>query len=208
MALRSVISVLLALLLGSMLVSCSSPDALRVEDDATKALPVRPAPSTPSEQDYTQWEKPFGPAAVRKLLLDSDLSSLESQGSDPAEIREYLSTCAKCITPSPSYEVQGRRFQIYTLNTMGDGYSFASFVIADQDGAPQLALAVGGSDVYLSAGKEGSLVAQEAVYRSEDPMCCPSGWSVRLYRYQDGKFFPGEKFSSSYAPTPSEGSSQ
>ncbi|WP_313810528.1 hypothetical protein [Glutamicibacter sp.] len=208
MALRSVIGIFLSLLFGLSLTSCSTSEALRVETDATEQLPLRSVPSTASDQEAEGWEKPFGPAQVRQLLLKTDLSQLAEQGSKPEEIREYLTTCAKCVTASPSYEVDGQRFQIYTLNTMGDGYSFASFVIADHDGKPAVALAVGGTDVYLSVGKEGSLVAQEAIYRTEDPLCCPSGWSVRLFRYHDGKFTQGERFSSSYAPTPSEGDNQ
>ncbi len=190
---------LCALLLCFGTSACSTNDPLRIE---SPALPTTPAAqsSAPSVNDEGAWEQPFSPAQVRQVLLATDLDAVSTQENSEADIREYLTECDKCLVALPAYETAGEKFQIYSVSTAGDAYSFASFAIRDAKGTPEVALAVGGSDVYLSAGKEGSLVAQEAVYKPDDPMCCPSGWSVRMFRYQDGQFIQGDSFSSPVDP--------
>lgn len=198
---------LCALLLCFGTSACSTNDPLRIE---SPALPTTPAAqsSAPSINDERAWEQPFSPAQVRQVLLATDLDAVSTRENSEADIREYLTECDKCLVALPAYETAGEKFQIYSVSTAGDAYSFASFAIRDAKGTPEVALAVGGSDVYLSAGKEGSLVAQEAVYRPDDPMCCPSGWSVRMFRYQDGQFIQGDSFSSPVDPAQDEGAEQ
>lgn len=198
---------LCALLLCFGTSACSTNDPLRIE---SPALPTTPAAqsSAPSINDERAWEQPFSPAQVRQVLLATDLDAVSTRENSEADIREYLTECDKCLVALPAYETAGEKFQIYSVSTAGDAYSFASFAIRDAKGTPEVALAVGGSDVYLSAGKEGSLVAQEAVYKPDDPMCCPSGWSVRMFRYQDGQFVQGDSFSSPVDPAEDEGAEQ
>lgn len=207
MALRRALGMLCALLLCFGTSACSTNDPLRIE---SPALPTTPAAqsSAPSINDERAWEQPFSPAQVRQVLLATDLDAVSTRENSEADIREYLTECDKCLVALPAYETAGEKFQIYSVSTAGDAYSFASFAIRDAKGTPEVALAVGGSDVYLSAGKEGSLVAQEAVYKPDDPMCCPSGWSVRMFRYQDGQFVQGDSFSSPVDPAEDEGAEQ
>lgn len=198
MALRRGLGIALAMVLCVMLGACSTGSALRVEVPSAGAPFPDPTATrqTPNPEEPEAWEKPFAPAQIRSLLLETDLSGLRSDGADPAEIHEYLSTCARCVIALPSHEAAGERFQVYSVSTAGDSYSFASFVIRNDAGTPRIVLAVGGSDIYLTSGSDGSLVAQEAIYEPQDPMCCPSGWSVRLFRYQDGRFIEGDTFKS------------
>ncbi|MGL3805732.1 hypothetical protein ACSYDW_06495 [Paeniglutamicibacter sp. R2-26] len=198
MALRRGPGIVLAMVICVMLGACSTGSALRVEVPSAGASSPESAATrqTPNPEEPAAWEKPFTPAQVRSLLLETDLSGLRADGADPAEIHEYLSTCARCVIALPSHEAAGERFQVYSVSTAGDSYSFASFVIRNDAGTPRIVLAVGGSDIYLTSGSDGSLVAQEAIYEPQDPMCCPSGWSVRLFRYQDGRFIEGDTFKS------------
>lgn len=198
MALRRGLGIAMALLLCALLSACSTGKALRVETPSPRPTST-PAPvkeQAPSHEDYAAWETPFDPAEIRSLLLNTDLSGLRADGADPMEIHEYLSTCARCVISLPSHEAGGERFQVYSVSTTGDSYSFASFVVRNDSGTPRIVLAVGGSDIYLSSGDDGSLVAQEAIYEPQDAMCCPSGWSVRLFRFQDGRFIEGDRFKS------------
>lgn len=207
MALRRGMGIVLALVFCIMLGGCSTGNALRMEVPNGGSPPsvaaTRQPTFTPAEAEA--WEKPFAPAQIRTLLMNTDLGFLRADGSDPAEIHEYLSTCAGCVIALPSHEAAGERFQVYSVSTTGDSYSFASFVVRNDAGIPRIVLAVGGSDVYLSSGGDGSLVAQEAIYEPDDPMCCPSGWSVRLFRYQDGGFAEGDTFKSPVEYTEPEG---
>lgn len=198
MALRRGFGIALALLLCVLLGACSTGKALRVETPSAGPAST-PAPATgqaPDAEESDAWEKPFTPAQIRSLLLNTDLSGLRADGADPAEIHEYLSTCARCVIALPTHEAAGERFQVYSVSTAADSYSFASFVVRNDSGTPRIVLAVGGSDIYLSSGNDGSLVAQEAIYEPQDAMCCPSGWSVRLFRFQDGAFIEGDTFKS------------
>lgn len=187
--------------------SCATGNSLRVESSATAPSVPSPGPDQQGKkaEAATWWEKPFGPAEVRQLLLETDLSSVQSPAASVKDIHEYLATCAECVMDLPPYETGEERLQIYTLSTMADSYSFASFAIRDNHGKPEVALAVGGEDVYLSPGKDGTLVAQEAIYQSDDPVCCPSGWSVRMYRYQDGEYVEADHFTSPVDPEQSAG---
>lgn len=198
---------LCALLLCCGTSACSTNDPLRIESPALATTPAAQS-SAPSVNDERAWERPFSPAQVRQVLLATDLDAVSTQENSEADIREYLTECDKCLVAMPAYETAGEKFQIYSVSTAGDAYSFASFAIRDANGTPEVALAVGGSDVYLSAGKEGSLVAQEAVYKPDDPMCCPSGWSVRMFRYQDGQFIQGDSFASPVDPAQDQGTEQ
>lgn len=196
MAIRRGLALVMALC--AMLGACSTGNALRVEVPASGAAASAPEVEQHviTAEEAEGWEKPFAPAQIRSLLLNTDLDSLRADGADPAEIHEYLSTCARCVIALPSHEAAGERFQVYSVSTAGDSYSFASFVVRNDAGTPRIVLAVGGSDIYLMSGKDGSLVAQESIYEAQDPMCCPSGWAVRLFRYQDGRFIEGDKFQS------------
>ena len=198
MALRRGLGIVLAMAFCVMLSACSTGKALRVEVPSVGSSPSTTATKqrTIGPEEAGAWEKPFAPAQIRSLLLNTDLSGLRADGADPAEIHEYLSTCARCVIALPSHETAGERFQVYSVSTAGDSYSFASFVVRNDAGTPRIVLAVGGSDIYLTSGSDGSLVAQEAIYEPQDPMCCPSGWSVRLFRYQDGRFIEGDTFKS------------
>ncbi|GAA1495049.1 hypothetical protein [Paeniglutamicibacter kerguelensis] len=198
MALRRGLGIVLAMAFCVMLGACSTGKALRVEVPSVGSSPSATATKqrTISPEEAEAWEKPFTPAQIRSLLLNTDLSGLRADGADPAEIHEYLSTCARCVIALPSHEAAGERFQVFSVSTAGDSYSFASFVVRNDAGTPRIVLAVGGSDIYLTSGSDGSLVAQEAIYEPQDPMCCPSGWSVRLFRYQDGRFIEGDTFES------------
>ena len=207
MALRRGLGIVLAMVLCVTLGACSTGRALRVEVPAGGSPPSSTAAKQPTvtPEEAAAWEKPFAPAQIRSLLLNTDLGSLRDDGADPAEIHEYLSTCARCVIALPSHEAGGERFQVYSVSTAGDSYSFASFVVRNDAGTPRIVLAVGGSDIYLTSGSDGSLVAQESIYEPQDPMCCPSGWSVRLFRYQDGRFIEGDTFKSPVDYTEPEG---
>lgn len=199
-SLRQAIGMFCVLLLILGTSACSTTDALRVESSMTSPAPAA-TDTSPSTSDEQAWEDPFSASQVRQILLDTDLSQVATKENSEAEIRQYLTDCDKCLIALPGFEIAGEKFQNYSVSTAGDSYSFASFAIRDDHGKPEVALAVGGTDVYLSAGKEGSLVAQEAVYQPDDPMCCPSGWSVRMFRYQDGQFIQADSFESPIDPT-------
>lgn len=189
-------SLLAAVMLS--LSACSEGPALREEGTpsggppevsaSALALPSQDAATTKEAED---WEKPFGPEKIRKLLLAADLSPLAQDGQDPGELKSYLRRCNHCLVALAPYSAQDERFQLLSVTSSGDGFAFASFAVRDVAGKPELALMVGGTDIYLSGGNYGALVAQEAVYGTDDPVCCPEKWKARLFRFENGEFVPG-----------------
>lgn len=193
--------------------ACSEGPALREEGTPSggqteMALPV-PAPASQqplTEKEVEAWEQPFGTETVRKLLLSSDLSTLAQDGQSPSELKAYLRKCSHCLVALAPYSAQGERFQLISVTSAADGFAFASFAIRDVSGKPDIALMVGGTDVYLSGGNYGALVAQEAVYGTDDPVCCPHRWKARLFRFENGSFVPDGTYSGDNTPTPAPGS--
>ncbi|MBR7539066.1 hypothetical protein KC221_23035, partial [Mycobacterium tuberculosis] len=87
------------------------------------------------------------------------------------------------------------KFQVVTVaNPQQRSEDIAGVVVSEKDGAPRLELIATGNQLTLSPGKNGTLVVQEAMYADGDEDCCPSGWSVQVFRLHDGRFEPGQRF--------------
>ena len=91
--------------------------------------------------------------------------------------------------------VLGDKFQMAKINTPADRKSFATVVIGEREGQPNIELILVGNDLTVTPGRGGTLVAQESVFKPNDEPCCPSGWAVRVFRYHDGKFEAGQRIS-------------
>lgn len=185
---------------------------------STEAAIQRPAESEPTNR----WETPFVAKDVEKALLEATLSELpQGIGSEAGapegtpssapqssaansfsykDLEEVLAGCKdRCLMPSSPVSLDGTRFQLWTLASAGDGWGYAAFAVRDNGGVPHIELMVRGEDISLGPGKNGTVVAQESVYQSNEPLCCPSGWAMRVYRWDDGKFVAAERFTGSHA---------
>lgn len=204
----------LGLTLALALSACGPQGSLRVEGPAsTQAEIASPAASEPMDT----WETPFGAKQIEKALLKVTLSELPQgigsgtatspapESSDAnyfsyADLEGVLKSCkGHCLMPSSPVQLDGTRFQLWTLSSAGDGWGYAAFAVRDNDGTPQIELMVRGEDISLEPGKNGTIVAQESVYQSNEPQCCPSGWAIRVYRWDDGKFVAAERYSGTNA---------
>jgi len=155
-----------------------------VEPDAAAATPQRTIPPD---------DMPFDVDDIRSHLLD--LPSTGSHTVD-AQTTEALLYCAECISLGTALEIEGTPFQIALVTEPGTDSVFSAAVIGVQDGEPSLQLIVSGHDLTLTPGRGGTLVAQESRYAPADEICCPSGWSVQVYRFHDGRFEAGQRVSS------------
>lgn len=130
---------------------------------------------------------------VRTHLLDR--ANADSALVD-AEVTEALLYCDECLRVGDTLRVDERTFQIMTLTSPGTDAVFAAAVLSEEEGAPRLHLVVSGQDLSLTPGRGGTLVAQESRFTAADEACCPSGWSVQVYRFHDGRFEAGQRVSS------------
>lgn len=179
-------AILVVLLAFSFLIS---PDRdLRVEATVqpTGAALVQDSTIPPSDLRFDIDE-------IRSHLLDrtaDDAATIDAQAT------EALLYCDECISHGTPLEVDGTTFQVALLTAPGTDTVFSAAVIGEQAGEPVVQLIVSGQDLTLTPGRGGTLVAQESRYTSTDEACCPSGWSVQVYRFHDGRFEAGQRISS------------
>lgn len=155
-----------------------------VQPDAAAATPER----TIAPDDL-----PFDVDDIRSHLLDRP--STGSHTVD-AQTTEALLYCDECISLGTALEIDGTPFQIALVTEPGTESVFSAAVIGVQDGEPSLQLIVSGHDLTLTPGRGGTLVAQESRYAPADELCRPSGWSVQVFRFHDGRFEAGQRVSS------------
>lgn len=167
------------------MVGCGPEPGLRIETPQGVPTPTvsAPPPAGPADQ-------PFSADEIREAVIDD--TRLASQ-SDASQVHEILLMCSECIELAEPFTADGQKFQIGMVSMPSDDRIFAGVVVSQVETGPRLNLIVSGHDLSLTPGRGDTLVAQESTFRAGDPECCPSGWSVRVYRYQNGGFEPGQR---------------
>lgn len=158
---------------------------MRIENpqDRSSSTVSPPPPAGPADQ-------PFDLPSIREAILaDTTISNQP----DASQVDEVLLVCTECIELAEPFVADGQKFQIALVSTPSDDRVFAGVVVSQVEDRPRVNLIVSGHDLTLTPGRGGTLVAQESMYREGDPECCPSGWSVRVYRHQDGGFEAGQR---------------
>lgn len=173
--------------LAGVLTACGPDTGLRVEQEH-----VDNAPEAPPTSDAGPRDKPFSATQIRDELLQNPSVS-NVKGFD--EIHDVVLACESCMEMDSPLVVLGDKFQMAKINTPADRKSFATVVIGEREGQPNIELILVGNDLTVTPGRGGTLVAQESVFKPNDEPCCPSGWAVRVFRYQDGKFEAGQRIS-------------
>lgn len=167
------------------LAGCGPDPGLRIENPqgvpSSTARP--PAPAGPADE-------PFSADEIREALIADDTVT---NMPDVEQVDEVLLVCTECIELAAPVVADGRKFQVAMVSTPSDDRTFAGVVVSQFEDRPRINLIVSGHDLTLSPGRGGTLVAQESMYREGDQECCPSGWSVRVFRYQDGSFEAGQR---------------
>ena len=153
-----------------------------------------PSPSlfAPDSTDAGPPNEPFSLSEIRRTIEDS--SGVAVTGS-AAETAKVVADCEKCLKLSTPFLSDDKKFQVVTVaNPEQRDEVIAGAVISEHDGKPRLELIATGNQLTLSPGKNGTLVVQEAMFADGDDACCPSGWSVQVFRLHDGRFEPGQRF--------------
>ena len=174
-----------ALSAALMLSACGPPQGLRVESYSEPQSDS--APTTPSQVTAPPI---FAVSDVRLAVLEDD--SL-SNTSGYSQLYEILAYCQDCITLTETLTTDGKTFQLATVSPPSVSGNFAGLAVEDVDGEPRVKLLVTGHDLSFRAGQNGTIVAQENILREGDPECCPSGWSVQVFRYRAGNFVAGQR---------------
>jgi hypothetical protein len=186
--LRSLATLLLITVMTFSVAACGPDRGLKVSPEGN------PSPSlfAPDSADAGPPNEPFSLKEIRRTIEDTSGVAVTGSASETAEV---VADCKKCLKFSTPFLSDDEKFQVVTVaNPKQRDEVIAGAVISKHDGKPRLELIATGNQLTLSPGKNGTLVVQEAMFADGDDACCPSGWSVQVFRLHDGRFEPGQRF--------------
>ncbi|MCT1549761.1 MULTISPECIES: hypothetical protein [Brevibacterium] len=167
---------------------CGPDRGLRIEPASTAS----PTLLNQSNEDAGPPDKPFSLETIRTAIEDASGVAVTGRAAETAEV---VGECTDCLKFGAPFTRGEEKFQVVTVaNPQQRSEDIAGVVVSEKDGAPRLELIATGNQLTLSPGKNGTLVVQEAMYADGDEDCCPSGWSVQVFRLHDGRFEPGQRF--------------
>lgn len=168
----------------TVLSACGNGGGLRVE--GAEAPPSSPTPSTVLGTNGYGTEPERTPqvavdlAQVRlKLLADKHL---------PAYSRRVLVNCtviSRCLSRGTTVDVMhsGSPQQIVLIHTL-EKFVFGFFLIAvTPTGVPRPIWNLKVDQPTVNASPQGDLVVESKIFAIDDPVCCPSGRRVEVYRW-------------------------
>lgn len=185
---RTVIAIILATITLAGMSACGPDRGLRVEPEGeTSPTQLERANSASGPSN-----KPFSLKEIRKTIVDASGIAVTGKATESAHV---VADCSECLKFAKPFLSGDKKFQLVTVaNPKQKSEIIAGAVISEKDGKPRLELIATGNQLKLSPGKNGTLVVQEAMYADGDDACCPSGWSVQVFRLHEGRFEPGQRF--------------
>lgn len=168
--------------------ACGPDRGLRVEPASTAS----PTMLSQSNEDAGPKDTPFSLEQIRTTIEDSSGVAVTGRAAETAKV---AGDCRDCLKFGAPFTRGDQKFQVVTVaNPKRRSEDIAGVVISEKDGQPRLELIATGNQLTLSPGRNGTVVVQEAMYADGDQDCCPSGWSVQVFRLHDGRFEPGQRF--------------
>jgi hypothetical protein len=161
--------------------ACGNGGGLRVEGAETP--PASPTPSTmvggTEPKTARTPEVALDLAKVRaRLLADRHL---------PAYSRTVLENCtiiSRCLSRGKTVDVlhSGTPQQIVLIHTL-DKFVFGFFLVAVEPSGPRPIWSLKVDQPTVNASPQGDLVVESKIFSIDDPVCCPSGRRVEVYRW-------------------------
>ena len=180
-AVAAVVATVLAI---TALSACANGGGLRVEGPESPP-PDTPSPSvalgtgTASPSPEPAHVQPVDLYKVRaRLLADRRLSDYD---------RKVLSNCtviSRCLSRGKTVDVlhSGTPQQIVLIHTL-EKFVFGIFLIAVEPSGPRPIWNLDVEQPTVNASPQGELVVESKIFTINDPVCCPSGRRVEVYRW-------------------------
>lgn len=181
---RTVLPAVAAVVATTVLAACGNGGGLRVEGPESPP-PATPTPSvelgtgTPSPHPVRTPEVAVDLYKVRsRLLADKRLSGYD---------RTVLSNCtviSRCLSRGKTVDVlhSGTPQQIVLIHTL-EKFVFGFFLIAVEPSGPRPIWSLNVEQPTVNASPQGDLVVESKIFAIDDPVCCPSGRRVEVYRW-------------------------
>ena len=180
---RTVLSAVATVAAIAALSACANGGGLRVEGPESPP-PDTPTPSvalgtTTSPRPEQTPVQPVDLYKVRaRLLADRRLSDYD---------RKVLSNCtviSRCLSRGKTVDVMhsGTPQQIVLIHTL-EKFVFGIFLIAVEPSGPRPIWNLDVEQPTVNASPQGELVVESKIFTINDPVCCPSGRRVEVYRW-------------------------
>ncbi|MFF0269640.1 hypothetical protein [Kribbella sp. NPDC004536] len=181
---RTVLAAVAAVVASTLLGACANGGGLRVEGPESPP-PDTPTPSvalgtgTTSPRPEQTPVQPVDLYKVRaRLLADRRLSDYD---------RKVLSNCtviSRCLSRGKTVDVMhsGTPQQIVLIHTL-EKFVFGIFLIAVEPSGPRPIWNLDVEQPTVNASPQGELVVESKIFTINDPVCCPSGRRVEVYRW-------------------------
>ncbi|GAA2815166.1 hypothetical protein [Kribbella solani] len=175
---RAVLPAFAAVVATALLSACANGGGLRVEGPEP-APPSTPGLTTPSPHPMRTPAVAVDLAEVRvRLLADKRLSGYS---------RTVLTNCtviSRCLSRGRTVDVlhSGTPQQIVLIHTL-EKFVFGIFLIAVEPSGPRPIWSLNVEQPTVNASPQGDLVVESKIFTINDPVCCPSGRRVEVYRW-------------------------
>ena len=178
---RTVLPAVVTLVATITLAACGNGSGLRVEGPESPP-PDTPTPSVALATNPTPRRTPEVAVDLYKvrarLLADKHLSGYA---------RTVLSNCtviSRCLSRGKTVDVlhSGTPQQIVLIHTL-EKFVFGIFLIAVEPSGPRPIWSLDVEQPTVNASPQGELVVESKIFTINDPVCCPSGRRVEVYRW-------------------------
>jgi len=166
------------------LAACGNGGGLRVEGADPPATSPIPSPTSTGPHSTE-------PTTSRTREASVDLAELRVRLLADRHLPEYsrsvLQKCtviARCLSRGKTVDVlhSGTPQQIVLIHTL-DKFVFGFFLVAVEPSGPRPVWSLKVDQPTVSASPQGDLVVESKIYSIDDPVCCPSGRRVEVYRW-------------------------
>jgi hypothetical protein len=178
---RTVLPAVAAVAALTGLTACGNGSGLRVEG-------AEPAPSsaTPSALSETPRPKPTPSPEVAVDLAKLRVRLLADKRL-PDYSRAVLQKCtviSRCLSRGTTVDVlhSGTPQQIVLIHTL-EQFVFGFFLVAVEPSGPRAIWSLKVDQPTVNASRQGDLVVESKIFAIDDPVCCPSGRRVEVYRW-------------------------
>jgi hypothetical protein len=181
---RTVLPAVAAAVAMIALSSCANGGGLRVEG------PESPPPETPTPS-IAAGTGTTSPHPARTPVVAVDLYKVRARLLADPRLSEYsrtvLSNCtviSRCLSRGKTVDVlhSGTPQQIVLIHTL-EKFVFGVFLIAVEPSGPRPIWSLDVEQPTVNASPQGDLVVESKIFAIDDPVCCPSGRRVEVYRW-------------------------
>lgn len=181
---RTVLPAVAAVVATITLAACGNGGGLRVEG------PESPPPETPTPS-VAFGTGTTSPKAVRTPEVAVDLYKVRSRLLADNRLSSYSRTVlvnctviSRCLSRGKTVDVlhSGTPQQIVLIHTL-EKFVFGIFLIAVEPTGPRPIWNLDVEQPTVNASPQGDLVVESKIFAIDDPVCCPSGRRVEVYRW-------------------------